>query len=71
MSDFEMFEGDMVNHVSTEEDPAADFLAREQDQLAGLEDDSLGLNTGSNAANTEFSNGKFILSILFLYLFLL
>lgn len=35
MSDFDAFE----SSVPQEEDPAADFLAREQDQLAGLEDD--------------------------------
>lgn len=35
MSDFDAFE----SSVPQEEDPAAEFLAREQDQLAGLEDD--------------------------------
>lgn len=44
MSDFEMFESDF-NNVPADEDPAADFLAREQDELAGLEDDNLGLSS--------------------------
>jgi len=35
MSDFDAFE----SSAPQEEDPAAEFLAREQDQLAGLEDD--------------------------------
>ena len=37
MADFDKFEG-----AQQEEDPAADFLAREQDQMAGLEDNDFG-----------------------------
>ena len=37
MADFDQFEG-----AQQEEDPAADFLAREQDQMAGLEDNDFG-----------------------------
>ncbi|XP_054722521.1 clathrin light chain A-like isoform X2 [Uloborus diversus] len=59
MSDFEMFDGEMVNHVATEEDPAADFLAREQDELAGLEDDTLGLGTAQNSAPSDFPDETF------------
>ncbi|XP_035219671.1 clathrin light chain-like isoform X2 [Stegodyphus dumicola] len=58
MSDFEIFDGD-INHVSAEEDPAADFLAREQDELAGLEDDTLGLSSGTNAAVSDFNENAF------------
>ena len=32
-----------------EEDPAADFLAREQDELAGIVDDTLGYTPNVNA----------------------
>ena len=35
-----------------EEDPAAAFLAREQDELAGIADDTLGVTT----ADTEVSS---------------
>jgi len=38
MSDFDAFES--TPPQQTEEDPAADFLAREQDELKGLEDDN-------------------------------
>ncbi|ESO85332.1 hypothetical protein LOTGIDRAFT_195870 [Lottia gigantea] len=38
MADFDQFES--ANPPNMEEDPAADFLAREQDELAGLEDDN-------------------------------
>lgn len=37
MADFDQFEG-----AEPENDPAADFLAREQDQMAGLEDNDFG-----------------------------
>ena len=40
MSDFDAFAA--TDAPQQEEDPAADFLAREQDQLAGLEDDNVG-----------------------------
>ena len=41
MADFDNFESAAPQQ---EEDPAADFLAREQDQLAGLEDDNFGVS---------------------------
>lgn len=41
------------NFDDTEVDPAADFLAREQDQLAGLEDEL-------KPAATPLTNGKYI-----------
>lgn len=40
MADFDQFEANFDNPPVTEEDPAAEFLAREQDVLAGLEDDN-------------------------------
>ena len=38
MADFDAFE----SAPAAEVDPAADFLAREQNELAGLEDDNFG-----------------------------
>ncbi|GFU40287.1 clathrin light chain A [Nephila pilipes] len=55
MSDFE-FEGEIVNDVPPDDDPAAEFIAREQNQLAGIEDDSLGLDSESNVAAGDFPN---------------
>jgi len=43
MADFDAFE----SAAPLEEDPAAEFLAREQDQLAGLEDDGFMPTQGS------------------------
>ncbi|XP_037507304.1 clathrin light chain isoform X1 [Rhipicephalus sanguineus] len=40
MADFDQFEANFDNPPVTEEDPAAEFLAREQNVLAGLEDDN-------------------------------
>lgn len=42
MSEFDAFES--AEAPQTEEDPAADFLAREQDQLAELEDNNFGVS---------------------------
>nr|XP_037277311.1 clathrin light chain-like isoform X1 [Rhipicephalus microplus] len=42
MADFDQFEANFDNPPVTEEDPAAEFLAREQNVLAGLEDDNFG-----------------------------
>ena len=39
MADFDNFEG---SAAPQEEDPAAEFLAREQNEMAGLEDDTFG-----------------------------
>lgn len=40
MADFDAFEANFDGPPPAEEDPAAEFLAREQDVLAGLEDDT-------------------------------
>lgn len=40
MADFDQFEANFDTPPVTEEDPAAEFLAREQNVLAGLEDDN-------------------------------
>lgn len=40
MADFDQFEANFDAPPVTEEDPAAEFLAREQNVLAGLEDDN-------------------------------
>ena len=50
MADFDAFETPAPQQ--TEEDPAADFLAREQDELKGLEDDNFGgESTGGNQSS--------------------
>lgn len=48
MADFNGFEDNFGNHLMTDEDPAAEFLAREQDELAGLEDDNFIVNGGTD-----------------------
>ncbi|KAM7282079.1 clathrin light chain [Ixodes scapularis] len=48
MADFDNFEANFDGPPAAEEDPAAEFLAREQDVLAGLEDDND--NFGVNVA---------------------
>lgn len=47
MSEFDDFESDPTPQT-TEEDPAAAFLAREQTELAGLEDDNLNQENEGN-----------------------
>lgn len=49
MADFDDFENPAPQQ--SEDDPAADFLAREQDELKGLEDDNFG---GENAGGADF-----------------
>lgn len=49
MADFDAFET-----APTEVDPAADFLAREQSELAGLEDDNFGTSDGLTENNQNF-----------------
>merc|ERR1711976_542109 len=44
MADFDQFAS--AEPTGQEEDPAAAFLAREQDQLASLEDDTFGVSDG-------------------------
>lgn len=46
MADFAQFESD-PEIKPTEEDPAAEFLAREQNELAELEDDNFGIAPGT------------------------
>ena len=40
MGDFDGFEDNFGQSEMNDDDPAADFLAREQDELAGLEDEN-------------------------------
>lgn len=47
MSEFDAFDSDPPAQ-NTEEDPAAAFLAREQSELAGLEDDNVPQDNGGN-----------------------
>lgn len=54
------------NFVQTEVDPAAEFLAREQNQLAGLEDEletgappPLAVSSGSNGLDDFVGNYRF------------
>jgi hypothetical protein len=51
MADFDDFENPAPQQ--SEDDPAADFLAREQDELKGLEDDNFG---GENAGGNRSSH---------------
>ncbi|WAR17810.1 CLCA-like protein [Mya arenaria] len=58
MADFDAF--DSTPQQNTEEDPAADFLAREQDELKGLEDDNFGTeqtDTGADFFGDEQQGG--------------
>jgi len=50
MSEFDAFEAAPTGEV----DPAADFLAREQSELAGLEDDNFGSSEAQPEAAQEF-----------------
>lgn len=68
MADFDNFEANFDGPPAVEEDPAAEFLAREHDVLAGLEDDNdnFGLNVGepladgpSNDVAAEFGAAEF------------
>lgn len=58
MSDFDAF--GTSDAPQQEEDPAADFLAREQDQLAGLEDDNVAGDVGGEAAPAASSGDDFM-----------
>lgn len=68
MSDFETFDADLGNNEIPEQDPAADFIQREQDALAKIENPDLGLtdlasdfpndvNGLPDAIDTEHMNG--------------
>ncbi|XP_060066822.1 clathrin light chain A-like isoform X1 [Ylistrum balloti] len=56
-----MADVDFLNSEQTEEDPAAAFLAREQTELAGLEDDNFGVDSSApqqqNDGFDPFSGG--------------
>ncbi|XP_013417992.1 clathrin light chain B isoform X2 [Lingula anatina] len=57
MADSPVGEGDfdpMAEISQTEADPAAAFLAREQDELAGLEDDTFGVSGGQQSGGQDF-----------------
>lgn len=54
MSDFETFDADLGNNEIPEQDPAADFIQREQDALAKIENPDLGLTEFAS----DFPNGK-------------
>ena len=58
MSEFDAF-GEVTDEQPpvVEEDPAADFLAREQDELKGLEDDNFG-ETPDIQINQEQQQGN-------------
>jgi hypothetical protein len=53
MSGVENFEADLGNNEIPEQDPAADFIQREQDALAKIENADLGL---TEYGSTEFTN---------------
>ncbi|XP_069106409.1 clathrin light chain A-like isoform X3 [Argopecten irradians] len=48
-----MADADFLNPEQTEEDPAAAFLAREQTELAGLEDDNFGVDSSAPQQQTD------------------
>ena len=54
-SDFDALGGGNNAPAAAEEDPAAEFLAREQDELAGIDDDNFGVDSGSGSATVEQS----------------
>lgn len=54
MADFDGFEDNFGQPVMTDEDPAAEFLAREQDELAGLVDDNFGIVNGGTVEAGSF-----------------
>lgn len=56
MSDFETFDADLGNNEIPEQDPAADFIQREQDALAKIENPEVGLN---DFVAPDFPNGNY------------
>ena len=48
MAEFDAFDSVQQTEQQNEIDPAADFLAREQDELKGLEDDTFGDETNTD-----------------------
>lgn len=59
MEDFEAFETAFDNNVGEEEDPAAEFLAREQTELAGLEDENFDISENQGLGMTEAGGDLF------------
>ncbi|XP_023219122.1 clathrin light chain B-like isoform X2 [Centruroides sculpturatus] len=59
MEEYEAFEANFNNVGEEEEDPAAEFLAREQTELAGLEDDNFDVSENRGLAATESANDIF------------
>ena len=57
MSDFDAFGEETQQQPAVEEDPAAAFLAREQDELKGLEDDNFGASNDTQTAQEPQGNG--------------
>lgn len=61
MADFGEFENTNAENAAPaaeEVDPAAEFLAREQDQLAGIEDDNLGGDSTPADTENDFLGGE-------------
>lgn len=61
MADFNGFENNFDQVNVAEEDPAAEFLAREQDQLAGIEDETFNLPAEEPVIEggfNQFTNGQ-------------
>ena len=54
-SEFDNLAGENTAPTTGEEDPAADFLAREQNELAGIDDDNFGADSTSGTATIEQS----------------
>jgi len=54
MSGFGAFESEFDETNIRDEDPAADFLAREQNELAGLADDNFMMNGGDTVSSGDF-----------------
>ena len=59
MSDCDAFGEEPPQPPAVEEDPAAAFLAREQDELAGLEDDNFGATNDEQTAQEPQGKGRF------------
>ena len=60
MDPFEQFEESFGNsgNVNAESDPAAEFLAREQAELARIENDTFHLDIGSSPADATSNQNK-------------
>ena len=60
-TEFDNLAGENTAPTTGEEDPAADFLAREQNELAGIDDDNFGADSTSGTATIEQSGEALIL----------